>query len=155
MSTITAYRTAPQSERKAQAELREAGIKAYVPTENKTRRYGHHIKRTVKVPVAPGYVFANSKPAFAKHVKARVGDVARDDLAQFYKSSRPIKPSAIGPRYAEGDRVQIKVGQFADVIGTIFAARNNLMYLVMVPMFGKDCLIALPERNMHRLIDPG
>ena len=152
--TIAAYRTAPQQEKKAQAELREAGIKAYVPVENKTRRFGHHVKRTVKVPVAPGYVFANAKPAFAKHVKARVGGVSRSDLARFYKASRPEKQTEPSSRFAIDDQVSIKVGTFANLTGTIMQARAK-MYLVAVPMFGKDCIVALPERHMRRLLDGG
>ena len=87
MSTIlAAYRVPPLHEWKAAQELREAGIRAYVPREATASR---------KAPVARGYVFSAAKPAFAKHVRSRVGTVTTAELARLYiKRQRRAKEEA-------------------------------------------------------------
>lgn len=83
MSTLVAYRTAPNAEHKAAAELRQAGVKAYVPRD----RNGRRSPFTGKMPApAPGYVFAakHYRPAFDKHVRSRVGTVREIEIARLY-----------------------------------------------------------------------
>ena len=70
-NTIAAYRTPPMMERKALAELREAGSRAYLPRDRNDPR---------RSPIARGYVFTNYKPAFAKHVKSKVGECDRSEV---------------------------------------------------------------------------
>ncbi len=71
MTTLSAYRVPPLCERKAAQELREHGVRAYVPRDRNDRR---------RSPIARGYVFTTSKPAFAKHVRSKVGDCERSEV---------------------------------------------------------------------------
>lgn len=103
MSThLIAYRTAPQMERKAAAELRQAGIKACIPLDLSAGR---------RAPTARGYVFARAvySNAFAKHVKGRpIGVVAKDELARLYlartrRQSEVSVPFAVGQSVLKGE----------------------------------------------------
>ena len=75
------YRTSPTKERKAQAELRRACVRAYVPQEEGFRVNRRRVRRVV----APGYVFAESaKPVGTTYVKDRLGSIKRAELAPLY-----------------------------------------------------------------------
>lgn len=122
MSTLTAYRVPPLHEWKAARELREAGIKAYVPRDHAAKR---------RAPVARGYVFSASKPAFAKHVRDRVGAVTTAELARLYlkRQRRAAEPDA---QFKTGQRVEIKVGIFASMTGVLFKKRGRRQWLVSI-----------------------
>lgn len=78
MSILIAYRTAPQMERKAAQELRQAGIRACVPRD---------LSASKRNPTARGYVFARAaySNAFAKHCKGKpIGRVTASELARLY-----------------------------------------------------------------------
>lgn len=99
MSTLTAYRVPPQLEFKAARELRDAGIRAYVPRDTTSKR---------KAPVARGYVFARHKPAFAKHVANPIGPVTSQELARLYlerqrRRSEERNPYSIGQAVYRGE----------------------------------------------------
>ena len=104
---INAYRTPPQAERKAAAELREQGIRAYVPTEKRNNR---------RVPVAPGYVFAGTKPFDSKHVRENIGACARIEVRRLYQRSTAAPQTAA---YAPGDSIEITVGHATTIPATV------------------------------------
>ena len=99
MTTLTAFRVAPQMEFRAAREIREAGGKAYVPRDRSQKR---------KTPVARGYVFATYKPAFAKHARSAVGAVRTAELARLYQERQRRRadeacPYAIGQPVYKGE----------------------------------------------------
>ena len=99
MTTLAAYRVPPMCEWKAAQALREAGVRAYVPRDPAASR---------KAPVARGYVFSSHKPAFAKHVRGRVGTVTTAELARLYlRRQRRAKdeknPFAVGDSVYRGE----------------------------------------------------
>jgi len=89
-NTLSAYRVPPMMERKAAQELREAGSRAYLPRDRNDPR---------RSPIARGYVFTNYKPAFAKHVRSKVGDCSRAEVLRICtklrrqeRNDNPFKP---------------------------------------------------------------
>lgn len=123
MSTITVYRVPPQQEFKAARELRQAGFRAYLPVETVKRR---------RQPVARGYIAADGKPSEAKHVRKRVGEVERVELAKLYpRRDRGHEKQEAKP-FAVGDRVEIKVGPFASMTGLLAKKRGRRQWLVDV-----------------------
>lgn len=89
---LTIYTTPPQRERKARDEIRRAGIKAYLPMEERSGRYGRRLH-----PLAPRYVIAHDKPFDAVYVRAAVGVIDKGELRQFQLTARlrrrtPTKP---------------------------------------------------------------
>jgi len=150
MRTLNAYMTCPQKERKAVKEAREAGLRAYVPTEKKTYRIGQKtIKR--RVPVAPGYVFAEGKPYEAKHIRTRVGAVERTAIARLYPR-RDVGHMPPDP-FKAGDSVVISCGTFASLPGTVIE-KCRRGWLVDVQLFGRLSRVSIAPHNLRKH-DPG
>lgn len=127
MSTLTAYRVPPLHEWKAARELREAGIKAYVPRDHAAKR---------RAPVARGYVFSAAKPAFAKHVRDRVGAVTTAELARLYikrqrRASEPHNPYSAGQKVYRGE------------VPAIIVSTSGRVCLIETTMLGKPHRISI------------
>lgn len=137
--TIAAYRVPPLREYKARSEIRKAGERAYLPTER-------HGKR--KAPVARGYIFATGKPLEAEHVRGKIGDVPRAQLIRLYPR-RDAGHTAPEP-FKVGDRVEIKVGTFASMTGTLVRKRGRRQWLVGIG----DRQVCAQTASLIR-IDPG
>lgn len=142
-STLIAYRTPPQMERKALQEAREAGHRAYLPREPRQTTNG--IRR---VPTARGYVFAEGKPADAEHIKGAIGPVSRAELRRLY-----IRTSATQRKhtYAPGDAVSIKRGPHTSLQGTVVKIHRAHWYDVRVTLLGKSHVVKLRESDLIRL----
>lgn len=139
-STLIAYRTKSQCERKAQKELREAGVKAYVPTEK--RRWGKGERR---VPTARQYVFAAGlKPHDAEHVGQMIpGVAARPNLLGLYiRTSKSQRKHA----FATGDKVVSASGY----PGTVRRVHGSGRYDVEVVIAHKPCVVKMKESDLTR-----
>lgn len=139
MTTLTAFKVPPQQEFKAAKELRQAGHRAYLPTERQGKR---------KAPVARGYIFATGKPSEAKHVRQRIGDLPRASLIRLYPR-RDRGHEALEP-FKAGDRVEIKVGTFASMTGHLIKKRGRRQWLVSIG----DRQVCAQTTSLIR-IDPG
>jgi hypothetical protein len=127
MTTLAAYRVPPMCEWKAAQELREAGVKAYVPRDPGAKR---------KIPLARGYVFSAAKPAFAKHVRSRVGTVTTSELARLYlkrqrRAAETPNPYSVGQTVYRGE-----------VPATVISISGR-MCVVETKLLGKDITQAL------------
>ena len=140
MTTITVYRVPPLQEFKAAREMRQAGFKAYLPTEKiKGRRH----------PIARGYISGTGKPYEAKHVRNAIGQASKADLIRLYpRRDRGHEPAQ--PQWAAGDAVEIKVGPFASMTGTLVKKRGRRQWLVDVG----DRQVTAQVHTLIR-IDPG
>jgi len=133
MSTLIVHRVAPNQEHKAAQELREHGIRAYVPRDRGSKRSPFTGKHKA---MAPGYVIARAaiSLAYAKHVRgAPLGMVRHDELARLYAGRPKSKPAARCP-YAIGQAVTI-----GDIPGTVAAVQGETC-IVAVVMLGKQHL---------------
>lgn len=113
------YRTPPQAERRAAAEMRRAKFKAAVPME---RRH----KARAKV-VAPGYVFGEGRPPEAIYSRECIGTVTRADVQALHiKRVRTDLPS-VQRRIAVGDTVRLPpIGQHKiEITGKVTKVRGN------------------------------
>jgi hypothetical protein len=127
MTTLAAYRVPPLCEWKAARELREHGIRAYVPPDHTAKR---------KSPIARGYVFANHKPAFAKHVRGKIGPVKPADLARLYRERK---------RRAEEEPNPYSVGQqvYRGEVPAKVISISGRMCVVQTTLIGRDITQAL------------
>ena len=151
MSTLTAYRTAPQKEHDAAAELRQSGRRAYVPRQRR-RRPSPFTGRFW--PVAPGYVFSDAavRAAWDKHVRGSIGQVTPDELSRLYEGRKPEKITA--NKFQPGDLVGVRKGPLAEVTGVVDRPRKS-GYLIKVEMFGKCCSVFVPQRYLYHVTRPG
>jgi hypothetical protein len=127
MSTLSAYRVPPLHEWKAARELRDHGIRAYVPRDPASDR---------KAPAARGYVFSSHKPAFAKHVRGKVGNVAPAELARLYVK-RQLRAVEQPNPYSPGQTVYR-----GEVPATVISISGR-MCVVRTTMLGKEISQAL------------
>ena len=153
MRTLTAYTTPPQKERKAVQEAREAGLRAYVPTEKKTYRAGRAGK-TIKrrVPIAPGYVFADGKPYEAKHIRTKVGTVERNALARLYP--RRDRGHMLAQPFEPKDHVEVIAGAFMGFKGTVIKQNRRRGWDVEIKMLGGNRIVAFGTEYLRKL-EPG
>jgi transcription antitermination factor NusG len=145
MPTLTVYLTPPQMERKAAQEARQAGHRAYVPTEPKTYQRGSK-SHTRRVPSVRGYLFSEGKPTEAKYIKASIGTVTRQAITQLYIRTSKTQRAH---RYTAGDRVMVKRGHLAEIPATVVRPHCSGWYELAVDMLGKTCLIRISEPNIH------
>lgn len=145
-STLIAYRTPPQMERKAAQEAREAGHRAYLPREPRQTAKGLR-----RVPTARGYVFAEGKPADAEHIKHAIGPVSRAELRRLYVRTSKTKRTH---KFSPGDQVSVKRGRDADLAATVTEIIRAGWYKVRVSMFGKSHEIKIRESDIA-LMHPG
>lgn len=142
---LIAYTTPPQMEHKAQQEARQAGHRAYVPTEPKQYQRGSK-SHTRRVPSVRGYLFSEGKPHEAKYIKASIGTVTRQEITRLYiRSSKTQRAHA----YKAGDRVMVKRGHLAEIPATVVRTHGSGWYELAVDMLGKTCLIRIDEPNIH------
>jgi len=142
-ATLIAYRTPPQMERKAAAEAREAGHRAYLPRVARTTKTGAR-----RVPTARGYVFAEGKPADAEHIKNAIGPVSRTELRRLYvRTSKTQRKHAFAP----GDQVSVKRGRDVDLAATVVEVIRSGWYLVRVSLFGRTHDIKIKESDLTRM----
>ena len=126
------YRTAPNAEHKAAQELREAGIRAYVPRDRGGKRNPFTGKRPA---TAPGYVSASSalSSAYAKHVRAPLGSVDKAELQRLY-IERPQRRAMVRVPYTIGQEVM-----HGEVPGVVAAIEDEVCIVATV-MFHKQHL---------------
>ena len=141
-STLIAYRTPPQMERKAAAEAREAGHRAYLP-----REASQTAKGTRRVPTARGYVFCTGRPAEAEHIKNAIGPVSRSELPRLYiRTSKTQRRHAFGP----GDKVVSASGY----PGTVRRVHGSGRYDVEVIIAHKPCIVKMKESDISHHTHP-
>lgn len=129
--SLTLHLTAPQSEKKAAAELRREGVKAYVPRYQVKKRVSHHTKATAthtKI-LAPGYVVAKGNSRYRQYVRSKIGGVTPAEVFRLLKQGRSQTASERSPApkklWQVGDTVKIKVGPYADLTGKIIQDRGR------------------------------
>lgn len=141
MSKLFAYRTAPNAEHKAAAELRQAGIKAYVPRD----RNGRRSPFTGKMPApAPGYVFSANhyRPAFEKHVRGRIGTVSAAEITGLYLARQKRRAEERCP-YVVGQAVRN-----GEIPATVREIRGRTCIIVFL-MLGKPHQQAIPYAQLR------
>lgn len=141
MSTAIVYRTAPMMEHKAAAELRQHGIRAYVPRDRGSRRSPFTGKHAGP---APGYVFARAaySNAFAKHCKGKpLGTVSKAEMSRLYLQAPKRRVDEACP-YVVGQ--QVRVGELS---ATVMQIRGRIC-VVVVSLFGKTHSQAIPYAQL-------
>lgn len=129
MSDMSAFRTPPQAEFRAEQELREAGFSAFVPTEYRYRRSGaSRTRRTkIRVPMCPGYVFGSGKPSEARHVRNRIGTLREDETKHLQDiSGKEVDPTPAPITWATGEPALIASGPFEGSPVTIVEVRGKV-----------------------------
>lgn len=151
MSTIIAYRTRSNTEHKTQADMRRAGIRAYVPRDRSKRRSpftGRH-----PAP-GPGYIFAANPyfPTPDKPACIRIGTVTKEEIGRLYIRRESPKPRT--RPFSIGDKVRVNVGPYAGLNGIVTEDRGK-KWQITVQMFGRSCGVLMKQRDIQRILEYG
>ena len=150
MQTLKVYTTPPQMERKGAQEARQAGHRAYVPSEPKTYTRGSK-SHTRRVPSVRGYLFSEGKPHEAKYIKASIGTVTRQEITRLYvRSSKTQRQHKFGP----GDQITIKRGAHATLAGTIMEVCGGGWYAIAASLFGRVFHVKMKESDISHHTHP-
>jgi transcriptional antiterminator RfaH len=153
--------TQPHAEAKASLHLRRQGFEIYLPRYLKSRRHARRVE-TVAAPLFPGYVFVAIDMATQRWLSiqstigvarlVRDGDrpaavpplvletlKGREDAAGFVQLVRP-------PRFAPGDKVQIRDGAFCDCLGLYEGMSGPERVTILLELLGRKVRVMLDER---------
>ena len=128
MNDMSAFRTPPQAEFKAEQELSETGFNAYVPSEYYWQR-GPNRSRRFKAPrpAALGYVSSNCKPHDARHVRRRVGSVKDQELTGLKAAdAREIDTEPKAIEWKPKDKARIISGPLEGADVVVNEIRGNI-----------------------------
>lgn len=128
-----AYRTPPQTEFKAEEELREVGISATVPSIRVRVRVGKAIHWRRR-PMATGYVIGDlgehSTYEF-KHVRRKVGRVRQEEVDRMVAVIEAEDIIAAlrskGPTFSPGDRCRVTAGPLQGTEVTLIEQRGKVV----------------------------
>lgn len=130
-TTLTVYTTPPQKEHKALDECRRARIKAALPRcKLRKASFGR-----VSAPLAPGYVYAEGKPADAKHLRQSIGTVPRAAISKLWQHARVRQAPRPENPFKPGDTA-IRSMLGADITVTIKDVRGRTC-IIAYDMLGK------------------
>lgn len=136
MTTLTAYRVAPQMEFKAAEEASSAGFAYDVPTEViELRRTGSRKPCARTVPVMRGYLPTEGKPYNAKYIRKAVGPVRHADIIRMRTTMDRIQRRIDG---MAGQPYRLGQAVFAGDIPATVAGSDGDMVTVAFEMIGKQ-----------------
>lgn len=154
--TWTVLLTAPQREFHVRDDLTLSDVPAYVPVEFRLGK--GRVSRTLKRPIAPGYVFADiadwgmlrnvdglrSRPVLA--IDGQPVAVSPAELHAIMELSRPSSELVRGSiRLTPGQRVEIKRGNLITINGIIDRILKRGRAIALVEMMGKTHEITITE----------
>ncbi len=147
--------TTPQMEFKVRDELIGRGASAIVPVEFRWSRGG--VKRPVRQPVIPGYVFAEIERWETIFGKA-IDGLRRRPVLLIESRPASLSPAAVssllglskpaqGPRPSVriGDRLRIKIGHLTDLQADVARITAKGQPVAIVQLFGKNHEVALTD----------
>lgn len=149
----TVLLTTPQMEFKVRDEIHRRGAAALVPVEFRWSRGG--VKRPVRQPVVPGYVFADIErweTIFAKPIDGlrrrpvllienRPASLSPAAVSSLLGLSKPIQGPR--PQVRIGDRLRVKLGHLTDLQADVARITAKGQPVALVTMFGKSHEVTL------------
>jgi transcription termination/antitermination protein NusG len=146
-----AVHTRPRYERKVHSELQEKGVQTFLPLHSEIHQWSDR-KRTVEVPLFPGYIFvrvtsvaddrvrvlrANGVINFvgARNIGVVIPDSEIDSVQSVVKSGLPFKPY---PHLEIGQRVYVRGGCLDGVQGVLTAVNGDRGLVVSVKLIQRS-----------------
>ena len=151
---------APQSEKRVVSTLEYKGYEPFAPTYRERTRWSDRIK-TVDRPLFPGYVFVRTSATPLGGLVCSTSGVVR--LLSFGGRPCPLPDTEIEairkltllgePRPTEylsvGQKVEIKDGPFAGVVGTVRQVKSRSCLIVSVQLIQQSICIDVDEFQLR------
>lgn len=153
-------RVKSRCEKKTFAALHEMNIEVYLPLLKTKRRWSDRWKK-VDMPLFPGYIFVriNLKQRFhiteVQHVSgfitfqnelAWIPDDQIDAIRRFIEHPELVRVGT--GKLAEGQRVKVISGPFADMKGHITRIKNLSRLNIAIEVFNKILSVEIDERDV-------
>jgi transcription antitermination factor NusG len=146
-----AVHTRPRYERKVYSELQEKGVQTFLPLHSETHQWSDR-KRTVEMPLFPGYIFVRVTYAAddrvrvlrtngvinfvgARNMGAPISDSEIDSVQSVVKSGLPFKSH---PHLEIGQRVYVRGGCLDGVQGVLTAVNGDRGLVVSVNLIQRS-----------------
>lgn len=146
-----AVQTRPRYERKVNTELQEKGVQAFLPLHSEIHQWSDR-KRTVEMPLFPGYIFVRVAPSAedrvrvlrtngvinfvgARNMGAVIPDSEIDSVKSVVKSGLAFKPH---PHLEIGQRVYVRGGCLDGVQGVLTAVNGDRGLVVSVNLIQRS-----------------
>jgi transcription antitermination factor NusG len=156
--------TRARHERQVAGMLEQRQVESYLPTLPQVRQWKDR-KKTVEFPLFPSYVFGRFSlsdahrvltiPGISTIVRVNgyptpIADEDLDNIRRFVEAvaetGMEVKP---GPYFAEGERVRVREGPFAGVVGTVVELRGRGRILVGIEAIGQGLEINIDARLLE------
>jgi len=147
---------APQSEKRVGSMLEYKGYEQFAPTYLLRKRWSDRIK-TLEKPLFPGYVFVralgkavsgllSSTPGVVRILSfgghpAPVPDAEIDAIRRVTLLGKPLP----APHLNVGQKVEIKDGPFAGIVGIIKQIRNRACLVISVQLISQSICVDVDE----------
>jgi transcriptional antiterminator NusG len=146
-----AVQTRPRYERKANTELQEKGVQAFLPLHSEIHQWSDR-KRIVEMPLFPGYIFVRVTPSVddrvrvlrtngvvnfvgARNMGVAIPDSEIDSVQSVVKSGLPFRPY---PHLEIGQRVYVRGGCLDGVQGVLTAVNGDRGLVVSVNLIQRS-----------------
>jgi transcription antitermination factor NusG len=146
-----AVQTRPRYERKVHSELQEKGVQTFLPVHPEVHQWSDR-KRTVEMPLFPGYIFVRVTPSVddrvrvlrangvisfvgARNIGVAIPDHEIDAVQSVVKSGLPFKPY---PHLEIGQRVYVRGGCLDGVQGVLTAVNGDRGLVVSVNLIQRS-----------------
>ncbi len=146
-----AVQTRPRYERKVHSELQEKGVQTFLPLHSEIHQWSDR-KRTVEMPLFPGYIFVRVTPSAddrvqvlrtngvinfvgARNVGAPIPDSEIDSVQSVVQSGLAFKPH---PHLKIGQRVYVRGGCLDGVQGVLTAVNGDRGLVVSVNLIQRS-----------------
>ena len=160
-----AVQVAPRSERRVASLLEYKGYQQFAPTYLSRKRWSDRIK-TVEEPLFPGYVFVRSSGtamgglicatpgvihilSFGGH-PSPIPDSEIDCIRKFTQHGTPMPAQYLNV----GQRVEIRDGPFAGIVGIVRQIRGRACLIVSVELISQSIYIDVDEYHLGPITIP-
>lgn len=137
-----------------------AGIAHYLPLREKTRRYSRS-RRTFRLPLFPGYLFARLSPEERRELTL-FGHVLRyfpskhemrllRQLVQVRRALRIAPEMSTAERLSRGQRVRIARGPFSGIQGRVKSLRSPTRVFLDVEMMEQAAVLQVDRDCLEKL----
>ncbi len=155
-----ALRVKSRFEKRVEQGIDSKGFEAFAPCYEAVRRYPNSVKRTVRLPLFPGYVFCRMKSAHRLAVLTVPGVV---DLLSFGGRPAQVDPteldairrcvhaaSAIQPwvYLSVGDKVRIEDGPLRGLEGILVRTSGEARLVVSVSLLSRSLAVDIEQHRV-------
>lgn len=157
--------TRSRAEKKAKAQLLDAGIECYLPIQKTLRQWSDRKKKVENV-VLPSYIFVRIEPNLTDRVfvsdhlvayiryQGRPAIIPDKQIEAFRRIIESDTPFEISPeKFPKGSKVKVILGSLKGIEGEIYEMANNKRLIVQIDQVGFSLSVQIPADYLEIIPD--